>query len=88
MENPSPPQNPVIPAGTPVQQASIQPTRKVVAATLGSAITVIVVFILNAYVLPKDQPITPEVTGAISTIFVLIAGYFIPASSVDQVIPK
>jgi len=61
------------------------PTRKVTASVLGSAITSILVFLLNTYVF-RDNPITAEVGGAITILVTALLGYFVPPGSDDGVV--
>lgn len=56
-----------------VEQPTAAPTRKVTAAGLGGALTVIIVFVINS--LGTEVP--GEVASAITTVVTFLAGYFI-----------
>lgn len=58
------------------------PSRKVTASTLAAALATITVWILNTFVLPKDQRVPDAVTAALTTIFTFVAGYFTPNAGI------
>jgi H+/Cl- antiporter ClcA len=66
------------PKGSPVSGAtSYVPTRKVGAGAFAGAVSVVVVWCLNSFVLGSTK-ITPEIASAITTILTFVVGYFIP----------
>jgi hypothetical protein len=56
--------------------SSYVPTRKVGAGALAGAVSVVLVWCLNSFVL-KETKITPEIASAITTIVTFIVGYVI-----------
>jgi len=68
-------------------QPTSVPTRKVLAGGLAGAISTILVFALNSYVLaPKgSQLITGEVAAALTTVLSFLVSYFVPPSSDESV---
>lgn len=64
------------------------PTMKVWGATLGSALSVILIWLVEEGLIvvgaPRDIPEGVEV--AIATVLTFVAGYFIPPSPHDQVV--
>lgn len=60
------------------------PTRKVIAGTLGGAITTILLWAAQQYILAAPLPL--EVAGAILTIVTALVGYFVPPAEGDQVV--
>jgi hypothetical protein len=68
-----------------VKQQSATPTRKVIAGGLAGAVTIIVVYVLNTYLLPK--PLPAELVAPITVIVSFAISYLIPPSAVDQVTP-
>ncbi len=71
---------------TKFRMSSGRPAQKVWAATIGAAVSTIIIWILNTFVL-KGTPIPPEVTGAITVIITFLAGYITPPAAQDQIIP-
>jgi hypothetical protein len=65
---------------------SKRPAAKVTAATLAAALTTVVVWVLNTFVLPEAQQITETVAGSFTTVVVALVGYFTPPSQMDQVV--
>ena len=71
-------------AGTPgnpppnAGKKSYLPSRKVGASALAGAVSVLVVWILNTFVLTGPMKITGEVASAITTILTFVVGYVIP----------
>ncbi|HEX4629280.1 MAG TPA: hypothetical protein VH137_10880 [Gemmatimonadales bacterium] len=57
---------------------SYLPSRKVGAGALAGALSVLVVWIINTFVLTGPTKITGEVASAITTILTFVVGYFIP----------
>lgn len=70
-----------------VRTATSLPTQKTIAGTLAGAVSAVIVFILNTYVLPPDQPLPPEIAVAVSTIISCVVMYLVPPSSKDGVVP-
>ena len=60
------------------------PTRKVTGSALAGAITMIVVYFLNNYVL--EMPLPGEVAAALTTIISFVVGYALPPSENDQIV--
>ncbi len=58
--------------------ADLTPTAKVTAATLGSAVATLVVFIAVKTGLDMSSEETLVVTGALATVFTFVAGWFAP----------
>ena len=55
------------------------PSRKVGASALAGALSIVLVFVTNNYVLINGQPhISGEVASAITTILAFLVGYFVP----------
>jgi len=54
------------------------PSRKVGGSALAGALSVVLVWIINAFVLTGPVKITGEVASAITTILTFLVGYFIP----------
>ena len=75
-----------IPKGAKVKMQSSAPGRKVALAGIGGAITTILIFTFNTYILPVDKPLTPEVAAAITTVVTFIVGYRARPSANDQVV--
>jgi hypothetical protein len=57
---------------------SYLPSRKVGAGALAGAVSVLVVWIINTFVLTGPTKITGEVASAITTSLTFVVGYFIP----------
>lgn len=62
---------------------SRMPTRKVTVGSLGGAITTLLVWGLNTFLLSAEQQITGEIAAAFTTIISFIAGYFVPPGQGD-----
>lgn len=58
----------------------LKPVRKVSAAGLAGALSVVLVFILGQFKIE----VTPEVASAITTVLAFAAGYLVPASTTDE----
>ena len=69
-----------------VKMATAKPTQKVTAGSFALALSTIVVFVLNTYVLPSNQPLPAEVSLAIMTIVTFLVMYFVPPSSNDGLV--
>lgn len=61
-----------------------RPARKVVASSLGAALSTILLAILTQ-VFP-DFPINGELRGAVTTVVVFLTGYITPPASEDQIV--
>ena len=70
------------------EQVSGGPTRKVMVGGLANALSTVVVWTLNSYILPPDKPITAEIALALTTIISFIAMYFVAPAPSDQVKPS
>jgi hypothetical protein len=77
---------PVIAPGTPVKTLTNRPTQKVLGATVATAAVEILVWAFNTYVSPAN-PIPPGIAGSINVVAVFLAGYFIPPSPADDIVP-
>ncbi len=62
------------------------PTRKVGAGGATGALTLIIVWVLNSFVLPPDRQITGEIAAAITTILSFAVSYLVPPAPVDKVV--
>ena len=69
------------------EQISGSPTRKVMAGGLANALSTVVVWTLNSFLLPAEKPITAEIALALTTILSFIAMYFTAPAPSDQVKP-
>lgn len=54
------------------------PTRKVGASGLAGALSILLVWSLNSFVLRPNQTIPGEIASAITTVITFLVGYFIP----------
>jgi len=54
------------------------PYRKVSAGTLAGALSIILVWIANAFLLSGDQTLPGEVASAVTTILTFVVGYMVP----------
>ena len=71
-----------------VKQLSAAPTSKVFYGGLAGAVSVVVVWSLNAFkVLPGETQIPGEIASALTTIFTFIVSYFVPPAANDRVVP-
>jgi hypothetical protein len=59
------------------------PARKVMGSALAGALTTIVVYVLNTYVL--ETPLPGEVAAAVATVVAFAVGYLLPPSERDQI---
>lgn len=64
---------------TPSQPTSYSPVQKVVAGALAGALSTIVIFFLDNYIL-KGPKLTGEVASAITTVFTFLVSYMVPPS--------
>jgi hypothetical protein len=62
----------------PGAKRSLLPSRKVGGSALAGALSVVLVWIINTFVLTGPVKITGEVASAITTILTFLVGYFIP----------
>jgi hypothetical protein len=68
------------------RQQDAVPTRKVLAGGLAGALTTIVVFILNSYVIGQGVPkITGDIGAALTTVLSFLISYLVPPASKDQI---
>jgi hypothetical protein len=65
---------PPLPGG----KTSYLPSRKVGAGALAGALSVVLVWIINTFVLTGAVKITGEVASAMTTILTFLVGYFVP----------
>jgi hypothetical protein len=54
------------------------PYRKVSAGALAGALSIILVWVVNAFVLPESNPLPGEVASAITTVLTFVVGYVVP----------
>ncbi len=54
------------------------PYKKVSAGSLAGALSILVVWLLNSYVLPSCEPITGEVASAMTTVLTFFVAYMVP----------
>lgn len=70
-----------------MRQQSPKPTRKVIATTIGGAVAVVVLYLLQAYVLP--DPLPTDVYAALATIIsaavAFAVGYLVPPGEGDGI---
>lgn len=59
-------------------KTSYLPSRKVGASALAGALSVILVWIVNTFVLTGSAKVTGEVASAITTILTFVVGYVVP----------
>ncbi len=69
-----------------VQTQSRAPTQKVTFGAFAGALTTVLVWILNSFVLPANHQITPELASLLTIIVTFITGYFVPPAMRDQVV--
>ena len=67
-----------------MNQSSALPTRKVGSGALAGAITVIIVWVINAF---TGVEIPPEVSSAITLVLMFGASYFVPEAEGDVPVP-
>lgn len=65
-------------------QSTAMPVRKVLVGGLAGAITTIVVWVLNTYVL-GSKPITGDIGAAITTVLSFVISYIVPPSPNESV---
>ena len=63
------------------------PVQKVQGVALAGAITTIVIWVLNTWVLDKGQLIPGTVSAAATTILAAFIGYMTPPGKNEQIIP-
>ena len=68
-----------------VKQSSASPTRKVIAGGVASAVSTIVVYLVDTYVHPSGTPLPHEVTAALIPIVTFIVSYLVPPAASDQI---
>ncbi len=73
------------PGGT-VKQGSATPIRKVTAGGIAGAVTTIAVWALNAYVLPAQKPLPPEIAAAVTTVLSFMVAYMVPPAATDGIV--
>ncbi len=61
-------------------QSTWVPTRKVSVGALAGAISVLVIYVLNTYVL-TNKPLGPEVGSAFTTVLTFIMSWIVPPSA-------
>ena len=71
-----------------VKQQSAAPTSKVFYGGVAGAVSVVVVWVLNAFkILPGGTQIPGEIASALTTIFTFLVSYIVPPSTNDTVVP-
>ena len=63
------------------------PARKVMASTIGAALTTLLIFAYDRWAGSGD-PLPVHVMGALNVIVVFLAGYFVPPSPNDGIVPS
>jgi hypothetical protein len=66
-------------------EPTIVPRRKVLTGGIAGAITVVLVFVLNSYVLPPDKPIPAEIASALTTIITFAISFLTPPGETEGV---
>jgi len=69
----------------PARTPGLAPIRKVAASGVAGALTTVVIFVLDTYIMPS-KPITAEIAAAITTVMTFAAGYLTPPAENDRVI--
>jgi len=59
------------------------PTRKVAAGGLAGALSAVIVYVLNQYVVPSEKPIPAEIASLLTTILSFVTGYVTKAGLND-----
>jgi Mg/Co/Ni transporter MgtE len=62
------------------------PRRKIITGGIAGAVTVVIVFVLNAYVLPGDKPIPADIASAITTIITFAISFLTPPGEGESVV--
>lgn len=72
------------------QMQHASPARKVAGSTFAAAVTTLIIYILEAFVLVERLPdgIPGPIQGAAMTIVIFLVGYYLPPASRDQIVPK
>lgn len=71
------------------QQQDSLPTRKVTAAGVAGALTTIIVWFANTWMITDaTKHITGEIGAAIATLFGFMIAYLVPPAASDQVVSK
>jgi fluoride ion exporter CrcB/FEX len=65
------------------RQLSGRPTNKVIATGLAGALTTILIWLLDTYVLA--QPMPAEVVAAVTTVIAVLVAYIVPPTAADQI---
>ena len=60
-----------------VDQPTAKPSRKVVGGTLGGAVAIIVIAIINRFIMPEGEAFGVEVSGAITVLVGSAVAYFV-----------
>lgn len=66
-----------------MRQQSAAPTTKVTVGAATGALSALIVWILNMYVLPPDRQIPAEIGMLLTTLLTFIASYVVPPSPGD-----
>lgn len=61
------------------------PAQKVTSGAIAGAVITLVVWLLNAFVLPASHQMTPEIAAALTVIVSFIVSYVVPPAMRDQV---
>lgn len=64
--------------------ASAAPVRKVIVGGLAGALSTVLLWVLNTYVLPKPMP--AEVGSAVTTVLSFVVSYLVPPAASDQTV--
>jgi H+/Cl- antiporter ClcA len=70
----------------PVKTNSAVPVRKVAAGGVGGALSTIIIFVLNHYLL-KSDPLDGTISAAITTLVTFAVSYIVPPSATESNVP-
>lgn len=59
------------------------PAQKVIGGSIGGAVSTIVIYVLNEYVL--SAPLPAEIAAAVTTLVVALVGYYVPPHARDVI---
>ncbi|WP_299847780.1 hypothetical protein [uncultured Paracoccus sp.] len=68
------------------RMATPTPARKVYASTIGAAMAVIIIYLIETFVTKGTLP--EGVAAAITVVVTFLCGYYTPPSPVDEIVPS
>lgn len=68
-----------------MKQISSRPTQKVISGAVAGALSAILVYILNTFVLTNGQSIPAEIASALTTLLTLLVSYMVPPGAGDGI---